>query len=145
VHDRQSLALAVHAAAEEIHRLARTEPAAAAPPPAGVEPLALDVGALDTVPGDMLDAPATAADTERVTLGQATPGDRLRVYLQGEWRSLQLLWSRDDVWLLRDLTGGRHWALRPGVIERLAAERLVAPLRMRSLVRRAAERVQKTL
>lgn len=139
VHERQSLALAVHASADEIHRLAQATPAAS-----GTDASALDVGTLDTVPGDMLDT-STAGDVERGTLGAVAPGDRLRVFLQGEWRSLQLLWTRDDVWLLRDLTGGRHWALRPGVIARLAAERLALPLRVRSLARRAAERVQASL
>lgn len=139
VHERQSLALAVHASADEIHRLAQAMPAAGAP---GAS--ALDVGTLDTVPGDMLET-VSPGEVERGTLGPVAPGDRLRVFLQGEWRSLQLLWTRDDVWLLRDLTGGRHWALRPGVIDRLAAERLALPLRVRSLARRAAERVQASL
>lgn len=67
------------------------------------------------------------------------------MFLQGEWRVLQLLWSSHDLWLLRDTTDGREWALRAGVVERLAAERLVRPFRMRSLARRAAERVQQSL
>ena len=143
-HDRQSLALATHVAAEEIQRLARALPVAATRADAGIQPLALDVGTLDTVPDEMRETP-TAPGADSLPIGRTAPGDRLRVFLQGEWRSLQLLWSRDDLWLLRDLAGGRHWALRPGVIERLAAEHLVKPLRMRSLVRRAAERVQLSL
>lgn len=137
-HDEQALQLAVRAAAADIHALS------SAAAPAGGGPLALDVGTLDTVPGEMLDqapAPAIAPSALRGT----RPGERLRVFLQREWRTLQLLWSQAGFWLLRDLPSGRHWALRPGVIDRLAAERLVAPLHMRSLVQRAAERVQRTL
>lgn len=140
-HDQQSLAQAVQGSAEEIQRLGRTAPATPAP---GHGTQALDIGTLDTVPGEMLDR-ASAHGADRGALGSSAPGDRLRMFLQGEWRSLQLLWSGGDLWLLRDLAGDRRWALRAGAIDRLAAERLATPLRMRSLVRRAAERLQASL
>lgn len=144
--DRLSLTLATRAAAPDILRLAQTDAAAA---PAALaeagEQVALDYGSLDTVPASIWGDTSSSAEQPPLTLAGARPGDRLRVFLQGEWRALQLLWSRDDMWLLRDLAGGRQWALRPGAIERLIAERLALPLRMRSLARRAAERVQDDL
>lgn len=137
-HDQQALTLAVQASTDEIEKLVR---AAAS---AGPDSPALDVGALDTVPGDMLDGGGPSA-ADRVELAPTSPGDRLRMFLQGEWRVMQLMWSGNDQWLLRETTQGRHWALRAGVVERLAAERLARPFRMRSLARRAAERLQANL
>jgi hypothetical protein len=147
--DRQSVALAVHAASADIRRLMQAQ--AAAPSATAVssgpleEQLALDVESLDTVPGNMLAAPSASGEDGRNMLTRIVPGDRWRIFLQGEWRSLQLLWSHGDVWLLRDLAGGLKWALRAAAIERLITERLAIPLRMRSLVRRAAERMQQSL
>ena len=65
------------------------------------------------------------AAAELCWLSLTEAGDRLRIFLQGEWRWLQLLWSREDLWLLRELTRPGQWALQPGVIERLQAEHLV--------------------
>lgn len=137
-HDKQALAQAVQASTAEIEKLVRSAAAA------GPDSPALDVGALDTVPGEMLDSGA-AAPGDRAELAPSSPGDRLRMFLQGEWRVMQLMWVGHDLWLLRETSQGRHWALRAGVVERLAAERLARPFRMRSLARRAAERLQANL
>ncbi len=137
-HDRQALELAVQGSAEEIQRLGRSVATAPAVEP-GAQ--ALDIHTLDTVPDEMLDQ-AASRGSDRGALGTTAPGDRVRMFLQGEWRTLQLLWSGGDLWLLRDLAGDRRWALRAAAVDRLAAERLATPLRMRSLARRAAERLQ---
>ena len=70
-------------------------------------------------------------------------GTLIRVYLQGEWRTLLLLWQDDDheLALLQEPAAERLWALRQAALARLLAEGLAQPLRLRSLVRRAADRV----
>jgi hypothetical protein len=146
MHDRQALTFAVRAAAGEITRLSRTVPEAAeslAVTGGGRESQWLDIGGLDTVPAQMIEAPPGGSARGSDPSPGPEAGDRLRIFLQGEWRWLQLLWSREDLWLLRELTRPGQWALQPGVIERLRAEHLVRPLRMRSLVQRAAERLHR--
>ena len=146
--ERQSLRLATRAAAGDIVRLVQTERLSKSGDlPAGqsdqdAAQVALDIESLDTVPGAVMLEPSTASEHAPLVIDKVHPGERMRMYLQGQWRPLQLLWSRDDLWLLRDLEDDRKWVLRPGAIERLIAERLAQPLRIRSLARRAAERMQ---
>jgi hypothetical protein len=108
---------------------------------------AIDIGTMDTVPAELLPeaGPAqTAAAHPRLIL---RPGEHMRAYLQGDWRLLQLLWmdGMGEVWLLADAAAPRHWALRQSAIERLAAEQLALPLRPRSLVRSAADRMLRSM
>lgn len=109
-------------------------------------PIPLDIGSLDTVPADVLpevESPVFNASADM----PGTSGDHWRIYLQGDWRWVQLLWRDDDneVWLMREPAADRHWALKVHGIERLRHEGLAHPLRMRSLVRRAAAKVLCTL
>lgn len=108
---------------------------------------AIDIGTMDTVPAELLPeiGPAQApAPAPAIVL---RPGEHMRAYLQGDWRLLQLLWmdGSGETWLLADAAAPRHWALRLRAIERLAAEQLALPLRPRSLVRSAAERVLRAM
>jgi hypothetical protein len=137
--ERHALAQTIAASGPLIARLQAAE-AAQAPPVSSVgEPL--DLAALDTVPAALLDAqpPQPAAATPPVA--SMKPGDWLEVYLQGDWRVLQLLWCDSDaeLWLLRQPAADRYWALRPRAVERLLAEHLAWVLLARSLVRDAAE------
>jgi len=126
---------------------------AAAPPPPELRspapgtPEALDIGSLDTVPADLMDAPSALpssgpADASR-ELPAPEPGQWLRVFLQGNWRDVQLLWTdkQAELWLYRQGRGGRTWALRRGALERLHAEGLAHPLQPRSLLHHAAQQV----
>lgn len=103
----------------------------------------LDVGTLDTVPAELLDnlpAPPPAPLSLK-------PGDRLRAYLHGDWRRLQLLWCdvANDHWLLRDIATDQTWVLRQRALDRLVAEHLARLYKPRSLVRDAATRVLERL
>jgi Protein of unknown function (DUF1631) len=139
---RQALQQAVAAAAPVVARMQHKARAGMTT----LSPLPLDIGNLDTVAADV-------ALYEEPPLFDPTPdtpgmsGDHWRVYLQGDWRWVQLLWRDDnnDVWLMREPAADRHWALRVHGIERLRQEGLAHPLRMRSLVRRAAARLQRAL
>lgn len=138
---RHALDQALAAATPLIERLLRISRAEAGPTTATMP---LDVGMLDTVPAELLDndKPAPAA-APPASLHGAEPGSHWRLYLQGDWRTLQLLWGDESagLWLLREPSADQPWALRASAVEHLARERLVQPLHMRSLVRRAASRM----
>lgn len=131
--DRHLLEGALFAAQPNIARLQSTIDTANMP---------IDVGTLDTVPAELMpDLPtATAAVAPALDL---QPGLRLRAYLRGEWRLLQVLWREHSAehWLLRDMANDECWALHQRALDRLAAEQLAQPCLPRSLVRDAAERV----
>ncbi len=136
---------AVQPQIDSLRALAGT-PAPAQQAPAAAEPQALDIGSLDTVPADLMDAPSALpaghSDTER-HLHAPEPGQWLRVFLQGNWRDMQLLWTdkQAELWLYRQGRGGRTWALRRAALERLHAEGLAHPLQPRSLLHHAAQQV----
>ena len=109
----------------------------------------LDIGSLDTVPADLITEPAAAqlAATPLRTASGLVPGLELRVYLQGEWRVLVALWQDDghELVLLHEPATDHLWAVRQAALTRLQAEGLARPLRVRSLVRRAADKVLRSL
>lgn len=138
---RHGLTQAISAAAPAIARLQRRLRDDA---PATTSTMPLDIGSLDTVPAELMTEPA-AAQPAAAVLGPngLLAGTLLRAYLQGEWRTLQALWQDDwqEVALLQEAAGERLWALRQAALARLLAEGLAQPLRVRSLVRRAADRM----
>ena len=138
---KHALAQAVAAAAPRIHklqRLASHDTSASATMP-------LDIGTLDTVPAELVPelAEPSAPTLSAALLLACVPGYALRVYLQGQWRQLQVLWQdpAEAMLLLGAPATGQHWALRQAALGRLLDEGLARPLRVRSLVRRAANQV----
>ena len=142
---RHALAQATSAAAPVIERLRRQVRADA---PATTSTMPLDIASLDTVPAELMTEPAAAWPPSTVMAADGLPpGTLIRAYLQGEWRTLLALWQDDghDLALLQEPAAGRLWALRQAALARLLAEGLAQPLRVRSLVRRAADRVLRGL
>ncbi len=139
---RHGLDQALASAAPQIQRLQRIASDEAS---TATVSMALDIGTLDTVPADLLPEPDDpAAPPAGHALAQATtPGAALRCHLQGEWRQLLCLWQDDahELLLLAEPATGAHWALRQPALARLMAEGLAWPMRVRSLVRRAADKV----
>ena len=138
---KHTLAQAVAAAAPRIHKLQRL----ASHDHSATATMPLDIGTLDTVPAELV---PELAEPNAPTLGAAlllacVPGYALRVYLQGQWRHLQVLWQDpgEAMLLLGAPATGQHWALRQAALGRLLDEGLARPLRVRSLVRRAANQV----
>lgn len=147
-HHRHATQRLVGEAEAEIARLQRSlQPEAMVTTSA----MPLDLGTLDTVPAELMDSslptgmPAAAGAS--VGTGDAQTGDHFRVYLQGEWRLLQLLWQDpgQTLWLLHEPHPMRHWALRSDAVQRLQQAGLARPMRVRSLVRRAAAEVLRGL
>ena len=143
---RHVQAQAITAAAADIDRLRRMAQADAT---LSTHTMPLDIGSLDTVPADLLTEPAAAqlaAEPLRTAQGLVL-SLALRAYLQGEWRVLTVLWQDDghELALLREPATDNLWALRQNALTRLQAEGLARPLRVRSLVRRAADKVLRNL
>jgi hypothetical protein len=135
--DRHVLAQGIAAAQPVIARLRAAIDTSSMP---------LDVGTLDTIPAALLPDNKTAVDAA-LKASTLRPGDRLRAYLHGDWRLVQLLWSDAyaDVWMLRDVRKDKPWALRGRALDRLLAEHLADRLAPRSLVRSAAQRVLRAI
>jgi hypothetical protein len=141
---RQTLAQAALAAETDIHKLQRILLAEAMPT---TRNMPLDIGNLDTVPADLLTQPAPAANAGALGASGFPPGATLRAYLQGEWRTLQSLWQDDrhEFTLLREPATDRRWAVHQRALARLLSEGLAHRYKVRSLVRRAAEKVLRAL
>ena len=139
---RSNLMQALAASEDNILRLQRI---ADAEGPATTSSMPLDIGTLDTVPADLMpDGPAKRPVVARDALA---PGNLLRVYLQGEWRTLMSLWQDHghEIALLRDAAADLQFAVRQGALSRLLAEGLAQPLQVRSLIRRAAGKVLRAM
>lgn len=138
---RHALAQATAAAAPAIDKLQRRVRADAT---ATTSTMPLDIASLDTVPAELMTEPATARPAASMLAADGLrAGTLVRAYLQGDWRTLLALWQDDghELALLQEPTTDRLWALRQAALARLLAEGLAQPLRVRSLVRRAADRV----
>ncbi|MCW5632147.1 MAG: DUF1631 family protein [Rubrivivax sp.] len=111
----------------------------------------VDLPVMDTVPADILaeavdpDAPTPPSATAATAwLASLDVGTWVRLYLGGRWVHSQLLWTgdRNDVWLFGDGASDATWAVRRGALLRLHAASLAKTLTMRSLLGRAALKVQ---
>jgi hypothetical protein len=142
----QLLQQSISAAAPDITRLQRIGQSGAV---TSTAPMPLDISTLDTVPAELLaEAPAERPGPAVNALPEGVPpGARLRVYLQGDWRKLMCLWqdAGQDLVLLSEPGTGALWALRQRALSRLLVGGLAQPLQMRSLVRRAANKVLRAL
>ncbi len=147
--ERQRLVERCTAAREQIESLQRLEDRiAASPAPISTLSGALDLGQLDTVPGDLIDpgtAPRRAPAGAQAWLEQRRAGDWMRSFLQGRWVHAQLLWpgERGEVWLLGDAASDATWAVRRRALFTLHSENLLNALEPRSLVRAAAKQVMR--
>ena len=142
---RHSLAQATASAAPAIDKLRRQVRADA---PATTSTMPLDIASLDTVPAELMTEPAAARPASSVLAADGLRvGTVIRAYLQSDWRTLQALWQDDghELALLLEPATDRLFALRQAALARLLAEGLAQPLRVRSLVRRAADRVLRGL
>ena len=141
---RHALAQATVAAQPVIDRLERISADAAS---ASTQGMPLDIANLDTVPAALLPeatpAPAGAAQGGLLAAVGLPPGAALRAYLQGERRILVSLWQdrQHALALLREPATEQLFAVRQRALAQLQAEGLAHPYRVRSLVRRSADKV----
>jgi len=107
----------------------------------------LDVPQLDTVPAELMGAPApapAAAAGGEAWLEALGPGDWVRMFMQGCWVHARVLWpgERREVWLFGDGASAATWAVRRNALLKLQSAQLVKTLVQRSIVAAAAMRVQ---
>jgi hypothetical protein len=140
---RHGLNQAVAAAHPEISKLERI---AADQASATTGSMPLDIATLDTVPAALMgDAPTQSAGQLAATGLPA--GATLRAYLQGERRTLLSLWQdrRRELALLHEPATGRLFAVRQRALASLQAAGLAHAYKVRSLVRRSADKVMRGL
>ena len=106
----------------------------------------LDVPQLDTVPAELMHEmqPTISAPLDDVWLDDFRPGAWLRMFLQGHWVHVQLLWpgERREIWLFGDGASDATFAVRRRALVAMRNARLLKGLTQRSLLSRAAEMVQ---
>lgn len=143
---RHALNQAIAAAQPEIDTLERIAADAAGATTSGMP---LDIGNLDTVPAALLPQTETAGASLPATLASVglPPGTTLRAYLQGERRTLMSLWQdrQHELALLCEPGTEQLFAVRQRAIAKLQAEGLAFPYKVRSLVRRSADKVLRGL
>jgi hypothetical protein len=109
----------------------------------------VDLPVMETVPADILVEAASANPPPGSAAGAGwlaslEVGTWVRLFLGGRWLHAQLLWvgDRGEVWLFGDGASDATWAVRRGALLRLHGAALAKTLTMRSLLGRAAYKVQ---
>jgi hypothetical protein len=131
---------------EEIVRKMREEVVPDAPPPRSFSDSVIDLSSMETVPAEHLpsggehaeDDPAKRIDALRV-------GDRQRIFLQGRWSRVQLLWRSDQglFYLFAGESPAHTHSITGRALERLAAAGLVQPIEIKPIVQRAVDRMMR--
>jgi hypothetical protein len=106
----------------------------------------IDLGSMETVPAELMASATEEADGQvtgdaPLNLDTLLPDMRARVFLQGRWRRLQLLWRspRGRYFLFAGEAPGRTHSVALRALERLREEGLVHRLENASLVQRAVD------
>lgn len=140
---RHALNQAISAAQPSIAKL---EHIAAGQASATTGSMPLDIATLDTVPAALMAEQPDATSSGLSSTG-LPPGATVRAYLQGERRTLVSLWQdrKHELVLLREPTTEQLFAVHQRAMARLQDEGLAHPYKVRSLVRRSAEKVMRGL
>lgn len=108
----------------------------------------LDGHQLDTVPADVMASGlvphADATGAAEAWLDSLALGDWVRLFLNGRWLQVQLLWrgQRQGHVLFGDGASDATWAVRRSALLLMHGHGLAKTLRVRSIVGNAAQRVQ---
>jgi hypothetical protein len=115
-------------------------------PPRSFSDSVIDLSSMETVPAEHLpsggdhadDDPARRIDALRV-------GDRQRIFLQGRWSRVQLLWRSDQglFYLFAGESPGHTHSITGRALERLASAGLVQPIEIKPIVQRAVDRMMR--
>lgn len=109
----------------------------------------IDWSSLETVPADLLPPPAAASADPKAspeqTVSALSPPQRRRMFVNGRWARVQLLWRSDrgGFYLFAGEIAGQTHSITRNALERLAGVDLLAPLETRSLVQRALDSVSR--
>ncbi len=103
----------------------------------------IDLASMDTVPADFLhtDVGGGSVEVTAQRVDALVPGQRRRLFVQGRWTRVQLLWRSDQgrYFLFAGERPGRTHSITRVALERLEAAGLVQPLEDKSLVQRTLD------
>jgi len=133
---------------EQIVQRMRDEVVPEAPGSQAFSDSVIDLASMETVPAELMpnDAAARADDPAR-RVDALRVGDFERLFVQGRWQRVQLLWrSEQGLFLLfAGESAGRTHSITRRALERLAGAGLIQPLQTRSLVQRAIDSLSREL
>ena len=129
--------------AEQIVQQMRDEVLPAATGHGGFSDSVIDLASMATVPAEFLPTSPDAGPVPAERVQALRPGDRLRLFLNGRWSRVQLLWRSEQgrFLLFSGENPARNHSITRRAIERLAAAGLMLPLESRPLVQRALDLV----
>ena len=108
----------------------------------------IDLSSMETVPVEHLPSGGEHVEDDPSRRVEALrAGDRLRLFLQGRWSRVQLLWRSDRslFFLFAGESPTRTHSITRRALERLASAGLLQPLESRSLLQRAVDRMMRDL
>ena len=133
---------------EEIVQRLRDEVLPESPAARSFSDSVIDLSSMDTVPAEHLPSSGDRAEDDpgrRIEALRA--GDRQRIFLQGRWSRVQLLWRSDRslFFLFAGESPARTHSITRRALERLSTAGLVQPLESKPLVQRAVDRMMREL
>jgi len=129
---------------EEIVRKMREEVVPDAPPPRSFSDSVIDLSSMETVPAEHLPSGGEHAEDDPARRVEALRvGDRQRIFLQGRWSRVQLLWRSDRglFYLFAGESPAHTHSITGRALERLASAGLVQPIEIKPIVQRAVDRM----
>jgi len=126
---------------QEIVQRLRDEPVHDTPSRAPFSDSLIDLSSMETVPADVLPGGPQPHDDPAKHIDAMAPGGRYRIFLQGRWTRVQLLWRslRGQFFLFAGIDPAHNHSVTRRALERLVEEGLVKPLDDSTLMQRAVD------
>jgi hypothetical protein len=133
---------------EQIVQRMRDEVVTESPSSQAFSDSVIDLASMETVPAELMPSDAAArADDPARRVDAVRVGDFERLFVQGRWQRVQLLWRSEQglFFLFAGESAGRTHSITRRALERLAGAGLIQPLQTRSLVQRAIDSLSREL
>ncbi|MDQ6640421.1 MAG: DUF1631 domain-containing protein, partial [Pseudomonadota bacterium] len=133
---------------EEIVQRMRDEVVPETAPARSFSDSVIDLSSMETVPAEHLPTGGDRADDDPSKRIEALRvGDRQRIFLQGRWSRVQLLWRSDRslFFLFAGESPSRTHSITQRALERLSSAGLVQPIEVKPLVQRAVDRMMRDI
>ena len=108
----------------------------------------IDLASMETVPAELMPSDVAArADDPMRRVDALRVGDFERLFVQGRWQRVQLLWRSEQglFFLFAGETAGRTHSITRRALERLAGAGLIQPLQARPLMQRTIDALSREL
>ena len=108
----------------------------------------IDLASMETVPAELMPSDMAArADDPMRRVDALRVGDFERLFVQGRWQRVQLLWRSEQglFFLFAGETAGRTHSITRRALERLAGAGLIQPLQARPLMQRTIDALSREL